>query len=113
MFGIGLFEMLVIAAAALIFVGPKKLPEVARQFGRFFVQIKRMSTEVRSTIDQAMHDAELDLIREEREKVQKLLADNQKLVTDEAKKLMDTKPSNVEAYVDAPPPLPADEPTKT
>lgn len=80
MFGIGFFELVVIAVVALIFIGPKKMPELARQFGRFFVQIRRMTNDVRSTIDNAIHDAEIELVKEEREKLKKLLSENQNKV---------------------------------
>ena len=40
MFGIGLPEMMVIAAVALIFIGPDKLPGVMRSVGRGLVQLK-------------------------------------------------------------------------
>ena len=34
MFGLGFLEILLIAALALIFIGPKQLPEVARVIAR-------------------------------------------------------------------------------
>ena len=34
MFGLGTGELLIIFAAALIFIGPKKLPELARGLGK-------------------------------------------------------------------------------
>lgn len=48
MFNIGFSELLVIAALALIFIGPKQLPEVARVVGRFLNELRRAS-------DEAMH----------------------------------------------------------
>lgn len=41
MFNIGFTEMLVIAIVALIFIGPKQLPEVARTIGQFLNEMKR------------------------------------------------------------------------
>lgn len=41
MFGIGLAELAVIAFVAVIVLGPEKLPEYSRQFGRF---VRRMRT---------------------------------------------------------------------
>jgi sec-independent protein translocase protein TatB len=74
MFGIGFFELLVIAVFALVFVGPKKLPEVMRQAGKFFVHIRRTANDVRSTFDQVVKDAEDEIRREEAEHVKALLA---------------------------------------
>ncbi len=45
MFNLGFTEMLVICALALIFIGPKQLPEVARAIGKFINELKRASDE--------------------------------------------------------------------
>ena len=47
MFGIGPMEIVVIIVVALLFVGPQKLPELAKQMGKFIVHAKRMTTDVR------------------------------------------------------------------
>lgn len=41
MFGIGTSELIVIAVVALLVVGPKKLPELAKSLGRGFAEMKR------------------------------------------------------------------------
>ncbi|HEX4924314.1 MAG TPA: twin-arginine translocase TatA/TatE family subunit [Bdellovibrionales bacterium] len=46
MFNIGMSEFIVIGALALIFIGPKQLPEVARMVGRLLNELKRTSEEV-------------------------------------------------------------------
>lgn len=74
MFGIGFFEAVIIGIVALVFVGPKRLPEVARQLGRFFVQIRRATTDVRQTVDTVIRDAEAEIVKEERDKIRQLLA---------------------------------------
>ncbi len=43
MFNLGLSEMVVIAVIALIFIGPKQLPDLARALGRFINEMKRSS----------------------------------------------------------------------
>jgi Tat protein translocase TatB subunit len=40
MFGIGATELVLILVLALIFIGPKKLPEVARTFGRTYRELQ-------------------------------------------------------------------------
>ncbi len=52
MFGIGFEELLVIMVVALIVVGPRKLPEVARALGRGYAEFKRTMDELKSTLDQ-------------------------------------------------------------
>jgi len=73
MFGIGFFELLVIAVVALIFVGPKKLPEVMKQAGKFFVHMRRTANDVRGTFDQVVREAEEEVRRDETEQLKKLL----------------------------------------
>ncbi len=51
MFGIGMTEMVLIAALALIVLGPKKLPELARSLGKGFAEFKRATNDLKSTID--------------------------------------------------------------
>ena len=51
MFGIGMTEMILIAALALIILGPKKLPDLARSLGKGFAEFKRATNEFKNTID--------------------------------------------------------------
>ncbi len=43
MFGLSMGEILLLAAIALIVIGPKQLPEFARQIGKVLNEIKRAS----------------------------------------------------------------------
>ena len=51
MFGIGMTEMILIAAVALVVLGPKKLPDLARSLGKGFAEFKRATNELKNTID--------------------------------------------------------------
>lgn len=51
MFGIGMTEMMLIAALALVVLGPKKLPDLARSIGKGFAEFKRATNELKSAID--------------------------------------------------------------
>lgn len=51
MFGIGMTEMMLIAALALIVLGPQKLPELARSLGKGLAEFKRATSDLKSTID--------------------------------------------------------------
>ncbi|MDA8087481.1 MAG: Sec-independent protein translocase protein TatB [Nitrospiraceae bacterium] len=48
-------ELLVIFIIALLVVGPKKLPEVAKAAGKFVGELKRALTEVRFELDQEIN----------------------------------------------------------
>jgi sec-independent protein translocase protein TatB len=51
-FGIGLAEMMLIALAALIILGPERLPEAARTAGRFIGDIRRATEPARSAFQE-------------------------------------------------------------
>jgi len=51
MFGIGMPEMLVILAVALIVIGPKKLPDLAKSLGRAFAEFRRATSEIKESLD--------------------------------------------------------------
>lgn len=51
MFGIGTTELLVILVVALIVVGPKKLPQIAKTLGKAMGEFKRVSTDLHRTIN--------------------------------------------------------------
>lgn len=51
MFGIGIPELLLILALALIVLGPDRLPQVARQIAHYMGKLKRASEELKSQFD--------------------------------------------------------------
>lgn len=51
MFGIGMPEMLLILAVALIVVGPKKLPELAKTIGRSLGELKKATRDIKESFD--------------------------------------------------------------
>jgi Tat protein translocase TatB subunit len=51
MFGIGMPELLLILAVALVVLGPKKLPELARSLGRGLAELKKTTNDLKQNID--------------------------------------------------------------
>jgi sec-independent protein translocase protein TatB len=62
MFGIGMPEMLLILAVALIVFGPKRLPELAKSLGRALGEFKRATSDLKQSIET---DTGLDEIKKD------------------------------------------------
>ena len=55
---IGIPELIIIFFVALIFFGPRKLPELGRSLGKSINEFKRASNELRSTLDDEIRHEE-------------------------------------------------------
>ncbi|WP_051327410.1 twin-arginine translocase TatA/TatE family subunit [Desulfatibacillum aliphaticivorans] len=51
MFGIGMQELVVILLVALIFIGPKKLPEIAQALGKGFAEFRKATQDIKDSLD--------------------------------------------------------------
>jgi Tat protein translocase TatB subunit len=58
MFGIGLQEMVIIGLVLLVVFGPKKLPGMARDFGRFLSDARRAVEEFKEDLVEGQHEPE-------------------------------------------------------
>ena len=59
------FEILIIGAVALIFIGPKDLPIVMRRVGQFVGKMRGMAAEFRASFDELARQSELEELRKE------------------------------------------------
>lgn len=62
---VGGSELIVLAAVALIVVGPKDLPVLLRRVGQFVRKLKLMAADFRASFDDMARQSELDDLRKE------------------------------------------------
>jgi sec-independent protein translocase protein TatB len=67
MFDIGWSELLVIGSLALIVVGPKELPKLLHQLGRYTAHARRMATDFQRSMEQAAREADIAAMPEMRD----------------------------------------------
>ena len=60
MFGVDGSELLIVAALALIFIGPKELPAVMMRVGRFVGKVRGYARHFTSGVEQVIREAELE-----------------------------------------------------
>ena len=73
MFGVDTSELVLVAVLALIFIGPKDLPQALRTLGRWVGQVRGMARHFTSGIEAMIREAELEEMekkwREENERI--------------------------------------------
>ncbi len=68
MFDIGWSEMAVILLVALVVIGPRDLPRVARTMGKWVAKGRAMAREFQGALEDMAREAELDKVKSEIEK---------------------------------------------
>ncbi len=61
MFNIGSGEIALIAVAALLILGPSRLPELARGIGKFMREFRRQTDEVRGVVEREFYKMDTEL----------------------------------------------------
>ena len=65
MFDVGLSELMIIAAVALVVIGPERLPKVARTAGLLLGRLQRYVTDVKADINREMQLDELKQLQQQ------------------------------------------------
>jgi sec-independent protein translocase protein TatB len=95
MFNLGLSEMILIGIIALIFIGPKQLPEIARTIGRMLNELKRATDDITTSITDPKAYNRKQAYEEEH---QRFMKKNQE---QEAKLVAESKATNAESVLPA------------
>lgn len=83
MFGIGSTELVIILIVALVLIGPKKLPDLMKSVGKGIGELRRMSSDVKTTIEREIEKAD-ELKRIEETKKELFGDDSDKPAVDQA-----------------------------
>src|SRR5271165_5285716 len=70
---LGMPELIFIFLLALVVVGPKRLPGLARQFGKYMADFKRASNEFKNQLETEMMNIELEERAKKQEELPKIL----------------------------------------
>lgn len=70
--GLGWTEILIVAAIAIVVVGPKDLPILMRTIGRFVGKARALAREFQESFEEIAREAELEELRKENEKLRAL-----------------------------------------
>ena len=100
MFNIGLPELLIIVAIALIVFGPNKLPELARAFGKAMREFKKATEELKESFEAETKDLE---------EFKHTLTD-ENLLADLAERISPPEPAVEETSAPSSPSVPAETP---
>lgn len=102
MFNIGFSELMVIGVIALLVIGPKQLPEVARVAARLLGELKKATQElsgglleVTRDVKSTINETKEDLMKEGRK-----MADDMMAVDDRGQKSDQVKPEKSEEELD-------------
>jgi sec-independent protein translocase protein TatB len=66
MFNLGFSELILLGVIALVFIGPKQLPELARTVGRLLNELKRASSDFQQSFTEPMKEELMHRIEESR-----------------------------------------------
>ncbi len=73
MFGVDTSELVIIAIVALLFIGPKELPQTLRTIGQWIGKVRGMARHFTSGVEAVIREAELEEMerkwREENERI--------------------------------------------
>lgn len=99
MLNLGLWEMLMVAGVALVFVGPERLPEMLRFLGRSYGKLRAMTYDIRREftieVDKAVAEERARVMQERREEMRRRLEEERRKRMEEAGEQFQEEPTHV------------------
>ena len=86
-FGLGIWELLLIFIVILLVIGPERLPTVAKQMGRYYRTFKRVTTNFTEEFKQAVDWDEDEELKNTTEGVKKEIQDLGKVLSSEVEEV--------------------------
>lgn len=109
---IGTSEILIIAAIALIVVGPKDLPVLLKRFGQLVGRMRNMAADFRASFEDMARQSELDDLRKEVEAMRNAASNTMAQENQQISENLNPgfeQDQSFDAYADIFPPPPPDE----
>ena len=99
MLNLGLWEMLMVAGVALVFVGPERLPEMLRFLGRTYGKLRAMTYDIRREftieVDKAVAEERSRVMQERREEMRRRIEEEHRRRAEEAGETLEEEPEYV------------------
>ncbi|MBN7797916.1 Sec-independent protein translocase protein TatB [Parahaliea mediterranea] len=109
MFDIGFLELVIIAAVALLVIGPERLPGAVRTGALYFRRIKRGFNDIRQEVEQELHN---DAVMQELKKTRDQVSDQTGQWRDDISRAGEQFERDLRLEDDTPAPPPAEPPEK-
>ena len=112
MLNLGLWEMLMVAGVALVFVGPERLPEMLRFLGRSYGKLRAMTYDIRREftieVDKAVAEERSRVMQERREEMRRRLEEQRRAQAEAAGEQFEEEPEHVPFGMDPQTPPPSE-----
>ena len=99
MLNLGLWEMLMVAGVALVFVGPERLPEMLRFMGRTYGKLRAMTYDIRREftieVDRSVAEERTRVMQERRSEMRRRLEEERKKQADMNDEQYESEPEHV------------------
>jgi Tat protein translocase TatB subunit len=102
MLGIGMQEILIILVVALIVIGPKRLPELAKTLGRGFAEFKKAADDLQDTVRMDLQREKHEELRQKHSAIDIPETEDEEKQREEEERVKAQYAGNVDAIIETP-----------